>query len=185
MLNPSHAPVHGSRSLTIAIWELNALFSNMRPGTPLDCYYCAPNFRKLLKTILRNTWFTSVPKAQDLRPRTMLPGTIPHHAANESSSSGSGMLDGGSLVGNESARVLSSILSRIAFLSSSFTGRSSGSRRRPGSSESWGCTCGLPVFSSLISHLSGGLTLRCRTWQQRRTPSATANVRRSHCGVLK
>src|SRR5689334_19476616 len=41
------------------------------------------------------------------------------------------MLEGGSLVGNESASVLSSILSRTSFLFSGSPGRSSGSRRLP------------------------------------------------------
>src|SRR5256885_8607766 len=50
------------------------------------------------------------------------------HAVSESSSEGSGMLDGGSLVGNESASDLSSIFSRNSALSCSSTGRSSGSR---------------------------------------------------------
>ncbi len=66
------------------------------------------------------------------------------YAAYESSSAGSGIVDGGSLVGNESAKVLSSILSRRSCLSSFGTGRSSGSRRLPLCSGSAGVTCGFP-----------------------------------------
>jgi len=44
------------------------------------------------------------------------------------------MLDGGSLVGNESAKVLSSILSRTSTSSLLFTGLPSGSRLLPGCS---------------------------------------------------
>jgi hypothetical protein len=46
------------------------------------------------------------------------------------------MLDGGSLVGNESAKVLSSAFSRTSTSSFLFTGRPSGSRLLPGCSSS-------------------------------------------------
>src|SRR5437660_2383074 len=58
------------------------------------------------------------------------------------------MLDGGSLVGNESASVLSKPLSRAGF--SSVAGRSSGSRRLPECSGSWGVIWGAPGSRKLI-----------------------------------
>ena len=71
-----------------------------------------------------------------------------NQATFASSSDGSGMLDGGSLVGNESASVLSWARSRSWRFSScvslSMHGRSSGSRRDPLCSRSFGVIWGLP-----------------------------------------
>src|ERR1051325_1076266 len=54
-------------------------------------------------------------------------GNVAGFAYRNESSFGFGSVDGGSLAGNESASVLSSIFSRLPCRSSGFTGRSSGS----------------------------------------------------------
>lgn len=71
-----------------------------------------------------------------------------NYPASASPSPGSGMLDGGSLVGKESASVLSCAFSRrcCSPVSSSVIGRSSGSRREPLCSRSFGVICGLPCL---------------------------------------
>lgn len=72
------------------------------------------------------------------------------HAALASSSSGSGIVEGGSLVGKESANVLSSDFSRTS--SGFVAGLSSGSLPLPRCSGSAGVTCGFPFFSLSIRY---------------------------------
>src|ERR1035438_3365410 len=74
------------------------------------------------------------------------------------------MLEGGSLVGNESARVLSCACSRrcLSRVSPPVTWRAAGSRPDPVCSRSFGVICGLPCFScTLCSAIAPLLQFRC------------------------
>lgn len=84
------------------------------------------------------------------RFRLVLFGLPLPQAALASSSSGSGIVEGGSLVGKESANVLSSDFSRTS--SGFVAGLSSGSLPLPRCSGSSGVTCGLPFFSLSIRY---------------------------------
>lgn len=85
------------------------------------------------------------------RVRSIFGASSGFHAA-PSSSSGSGIEDGGSLVGNESANVLSRDFSRIS--SGFFAGLSSGSLPLPRCSGSLWVICGVPFFSSIHTLLN-------------------------------
>lgn len=86
------------------------------------------------------------------------------------------MLEGGSLVGNESANVLSSARSRrFCCVSSSSALRSSGSRPEPGCARSLGVICGLPFTPSLSTAISSSF---CNL-----TPRACCPLRNVLCVV--